>query len=748
MRSEMKCDEIDEQRDQWIETLDDIEMCRLASSFRGGDQCTSFQPRKHGAFNVCFFVEFESPRERWVIRIPMPVNGLPKAVLDEKTEVELATMRYVSSKTTIPIPKVHAYAFSDTGPNGLPFIIMDYVDGQSLKDLGFSDVYVQLRQLEFPQIGALGLPSRDTPALSCSPEEIRVCNRPLSMDMVLQEIDGLEPGEVFPPKGTFPTAQDFVDGLLWMAGNMLEKEPDQKMDENEPGSILYAAHHFKRFIQDEWLDRSANEGPFVLADGFWLVHGDMDVVMSNLLFDKDYNLVGVIDWEWSRVVPAQLMVPPIWLIASTLDFVLLIQSSYNQQIRYLRAAVEEREKALGLPPLLSVEWAPLETCFLYIGETDLDGDSGAALHLCPNAGGILQHWGIHAGNFGACLMSRFIELAQDGQTLKDIDLTESNARWPHPWHLVHRAAFHQELKRVAVSEDGVGLPVKLFPKRRVSDVDPLLGVTLDDGTLVLADVLIGADGLYSRTRQAIIKSSPLFRTGKAAFRFVMPRSLAESDPTAAAPVVTQKDTLTIWFADDRRVVMYPCNNNEWLNFVCIHPDTESHTAPTDEWNRQASLDQVLHVFKDFDPRLKALFAKANPATIQVWQLLDMDKLPTWTSGKLALIGDAAHPCLPYQAQGGAQAIEDAAALAAVLPQGTPPEDVPDRLKLYESIRSERAHTVQHYSRVVGQNCVDGEPVVDMREFENYNFDHDEVAHAAAAFKQWEASRKEEISAAI
>jgi hypothetical protein len=199
----------------------------------------------------------------------------------------------VSAKTTIPIPKVHAYAFSDTGLNGLPFIIMDYVDGRGLKDLDFpnadtwglmlvggpqtaaakrlhqqlADVYLQLRQLEFPRIGALGLPSRGAgdSGLSCSADEITVCNRPLSIDISDQELDGLEPGEVFPPRRTFSTAKEYVDGLLWLADNKLEKEKDQNMDEDEPASVLYATHHFKRFVLDDWLDPAANEGPFVLG---------------------------------------------------------------------------------------------------------------------------------------------------------------------------------------------------------------------------------------------------------------------------------------------------------------------------------------------------------------------------------------------------------------------------------------------------------------------------------------------------
>ncbi len=190
------------------------------------------------------------------------------------------------------MPRVHTYAFSDTAPNGLPYIIMDYVDGRHLKDLGFNggndiwgssilvkpqtpaakhlyrqlaDVYVQLRQLEFPRIGALGLPSRDVSALTCDVQQISVCNRPLSIDMALQELDGLQPDDIFQPRETLSTAGEFVDGLLRLARNKLEKEQDQGMDEDEPASILYAAHHFKRFAQDEWLDRSANRGPFVLS---------------------------------------------------------------------------------------------------------------------------------------------------------------------------------------------------------------------------------------------------------------------------------------------------------------------------------------------------------------------------------------------------------------------------------------------------------------------------------------------------
>lgn len=93
MRRQIKTAEIDAARDRWIAALDDSDICRLASSFRGGDPCTIFRPRQHGTFNVCFFVEFQSPWARWVVRTPIPVS-LPKVLMDEKTEIEVATMRY------------------------------------------------------------------------------------------------------------------------------------------------------------------------------------------------------------------------------------------------------------------------------------------------------------------------------------------------------------------------------------------------------------------------------------------------------------------------------------------------------------------------------------------------------------------------------------------------------------------------------------------------------------------------------
>jgi 2-polyprenyl-6-methoxyphenol hydroxylase-like FAD-dependent oxidoreductase len=89
---------------------------------------------------------------------------------------------------------------------------------------------------------------------------------------------------------------------------------------------------------------------------------------------------------------------------------------------------------------------------------------------------------------------------------RDLDLAEANARWKHPWHLVHRGALHDALAAAATSDHGTGTPVKLLPHHRVVDVDPQLGAaTLDDGATMTADVVLGADGIAASPRRLSVQ---------------------------------------------------------------------------------------------------------------------------------------------------------------------------------------------------------------------------------------------------
>lgn len=180
--------------------------------------------------------------------------------------------------------------------------------------------------------------------------------------------------------------------------------------------------------------------------------------------------------------------------------------------------------------------------------------------------------------------------------------------------------------------------------------------------------------------------------------------------------------------------MYPTSNNQLLNFVCIHPDTESNAS--DDWQQEASLERLLQVYQTFEPAVVALLSKADPKTLKVWTLLDMDEIPVWSKNRLALIGDAAHPFLPHQGQGGGQAIEDAAALSVVLPLGTPREEIAERLRLYDTIRHGRATKIQEFSRLIGSDDLKGKNL-DMFGFTVFNYGHDEFDNSAQKFREFQ-----------
>ncbi|KAF1962602.1 FAD/NAD(P)-binding domain-containing protein [Byssothecium circinans] len=370
---------------------------------------------------------------------------------------------------------------------------------------------------------------------------------------------------------------------------------------------------------------------------------------------------------------------------------------------------------------------------------------GAAVHIAPNADGLLLRMGLDVAASGAVPCNLLTTFKPNGETLFQVPVWRQKPRWQHRWLLAHRVDLHSELKRLATTEEGKGTPAVLKSSSKVSRVTTDGTVTLASGEQITADLVVGADGVHSKTRYALPGSEgiKIFGSGKSAFRFLMPRSRALEDPVTR-PLVEAEGHLALWFGRDRRVVIYPTRNHELLNFVCIHPTKDSEVSPQShdsaDWQKTGHLDKLLEVYKDFDPAVVKLLSMADEDTLKVWELLDMEKLPTWTEGRLALIGDAAHPFTPHQGQGAAQAIEDAASLACVLPLGTLPSEIPERMKIYEKCRYDRAFNIQEYSRIAGRDLGDGPPL-DSTKYTNENFGYDEWHYSSQKLREWEWSRK-------
>lgn len=291
------------------------------------------------------------------------------------------------------------------------------------------------------------------------------------------------------------------------------------------------------------------------------------------------------------------------------------------------------------------------------------------------------------------------------------------------------------------------------------DVDPhRASITLADGKVIEGDVIIGADGVHSSLRSKLPGATGIspFSSGKNAFRFLISRKEALEDPetrTAAEDL----GALDIWDSPDRRVVIYPCANNGTLNFVCIHPADLTTIDKTSDWNQHVGKETLLDVYKDFNPQVVKLLDKADPQTLRLWPLLDMDTLPTFVEDRLALLGDAAHPYLPYRASGGAMALEDAVSLSVMLSSDVNMTDIPKRLKMYSDARRERATVIQQMTRDSGKGPIpsdQGKKVftivinvcdadVPAMAMTAYIFGHDEFDHSIQILRrhQWAQSSR-------
>lgn len=169
---------VEEATDGFIASIDHARVCALASSFHPEKWlCRIFGEVTKGSYNVCFPIVFldseNNDVEKWIVRIPL----LPRlAFPEEKMRSEIATMKYISEKTSIPIPRVYGYSITNNNSLGLPFLLLGYIEGKTLHSVGMknltteqqehlyeqlSRIYLELFQQQFDRIGALTLGEDD-----------------------------------------------------------------------------------------------------------------------------------------------------------------------------------------------------------------------------------------------------------------------------------------------------------------------------------------------------------------------------------------------------------------------------------------------------------------------------------------------------------------------------------------------------------------------------------------------------------
>lgn len=369
------------------------------------------------------------------------------------------------------------------------------------------------------------------------------------------------------------------------------------------------------------------------------------------------------------------------------------------------------------------------------------GEIGAAVSLAPNSNMQLRRWGIFTEAIGTECEYMSESDPQDNQRYV-WETTLLRKEFSTPWNLVHRADLHDMLKKEALEPTGApgSKPAKLQLTSTVTSCDPSSSsITLSDGTIHQADAVIIADGAQSKLRNVLLGHEyPAYPSGWSAYRFLLPAKAVADDPRTSR-FLERSGHIHIWIADDRRVLTYSVRNKSLLNIVCIHPDRISEDETKESWSAKGSKESLLRIFKEFHPDIVAMLEKSDPDTIGLWKLLTRPMLPKWVEGSTCLMGDAAHPVLPHYAQGANQAIEDAAALSVFLRRGTKPDEVPDRLKLYEGSRKIRTSDIEKFSRELANARVDAdrETVFNDEDAKRWrvNFAHDTYEESQRVLKQ-------------
>ncbi|MEO3414037.1 FAD-dependent monooxygenase [Roseovarius sp. CAU 1744] len=293
---------------------------------------------------------------------------------------------------------------------------------------------------------------------------------------------------------------------------------------------------------------------------------------------------------------------------------------------------------------------------------------GAGLQISPNGFAVLRALGLGEAVADVSVRAQAVSLHdyRRGQVLQ-LDLTRLASR---DYYFAHRADLIDVLARGARA---AGVRIRLLQKAETVTPGLRPRVDLANGASVDADLVVGADGLNSRVRPVLNGSSAPYFTQQVAWRALVPNTSGRG-PEAR-----------VHMGPLRHVVSYPVRGGTMLNIVAVQ---ERAAWTTESWSQRDDPMAVQAAFADFCPEVQEMLAGIE--TVNLWGLFRHPVAQVWHRDGAVLLGDAAHPTLPFLAQGASMALEDAWALAAALATG------PDRdtaLQAYQARREGRVRRV-------------------------------------------------------
>ncbi|KAI0843902.1 putative monooxygenase [Daldinia vernicosa] len=312
---------------------------------------------------------------------------------------------------------------------------------------------------------------------------------------------------------------------------------------------------------------------------------------------------------------------------------------------------------------------------------------GAGLQVTPNASRLFHHWGVFDELSSKAAVPSYLAVRRyDGTRIlaRDDHYQEKILeRYGAPFWDLHRADLQEALVRRARS-----LGVDILLGFDVQHVDfQRAAVVAQDGQKVQGDLVLGADGLWSRTRSFLLQQQLTPKpTGDLAYRIIL--NLEDINDPELRELVSNP-SVNFWIGPESHVVGYSLRQGRMYNLVLLRPDD----LPEHVSRSAADVDEMRKLFEPWDPILNKLLACVNK--VDKWRLMHISPLDTWVNNEASflLAGDACHPMLPYLAQGANSSLEDGAVLGRLLKYVTSRDKLAPALGLYQQLRKIRGEAI-------------------------------------------------------
>jgi 2-polyprenyl-6-methoxyphenol hydroxylase-like FAD-dependent oxidoreductase len=315
------------------------------------------------------------------------------------------------------------------------------------------------------------------------------------------------------------------------------------------------------------------------------------------------------------------------------------------------------------------------------------GEIGAGIQLGPNIFRMFDYLGLTEAINRVAFFPAGLGMndVRTGEKVVRVPLGDvARATYGFPYGVIYRADLHQVFLDACRAQPNVTLRTSAKVESFDQSADGVT-VRLEGGEVVEGSALVGADGMWSRIREAVVGDGKPRVSGHIAYRAVLKRE--------DVPAHLWSDDVLLWGGEKTHLVHYPLRRGELFNLVAVF-----HSNKYDEgWNTFGDTAELTERFADACPQVKELLGKIE--TWKMWVLCDREPVKNWTDRRVTLLGDAAHPMLQYLAQGAGQAIEDAVVMREALRHTR--GDVPKAFQKYQQARYLRTGRVQLTARFYG-----------------------------------------------